>query len=222
MTRSYGGGPERQRNKEPELRESPEGGWERKLDMLSRYSPDEDTVIQPVRVDFGKRLVAGIIDLFGAYLVGLVVALIPIVNDFVTPQLSMTLVLLVRDWFFEGRALGKNLMGLQVVDIKTGAPCGLLQSIKRNVVLLAAPLALYFIMGIIRVVAAFHIPGMPTVSAALLQIINTIGFLYVVIVIPYEAVRAYNREDGRRFGDLFAGTALVEAPMDFSSLLPKR
>ena len=225
MTRSYGGGPDRQRNKKPELRAgAPEvrTGWEDKLDSLSRYQKDEETAIQPIRIDFGKRLVAGIIDLFAAYLAGMVVAIIPFVNDFVTPQLSMTLVLLVRDWCFCGRGVGKNLMGLQVVDIKTGDACSLAQSIKRNIIMFGPLLVLYIAMTVVRILNVVHVPGMFAVSQTLQEIINSLGFIYVMLVIPYEAFRAYNRADGRRFGDLFAGTAIVEAPMDFSQPIPRQ
>ena len=222
MTRSYGGGgPERQKDKEPKLRES-EGGWQRKLDSLSRYSSTEETSVQAVRVDFGKRLVALILDIFAAYIVAAALGMVPLINVFVTTQLAMILVLLIRDYFFEGRGIGKNLMGLQVVDVMSGLPCSFLQSIKRNIIVLGPLLALYIIMLFIHVINVVARESAALISDLVIQIINTVGALYTVVVIPYEAYRVYNQADGRRFGDQFAGTAVIEAPMDFSKPLPRQ
>ena len=83
MTRSYGGGPEGRKDKQPDPRRDvgDQGrNWEQRLDSLSRYSADEDTLVEPIRVDFGKRLVAGIIDLFAAYVIGAIAAMIPFLN----------------------------------------------------------------------------------------------------------------------------------------------
>jgi hypothetical protein len=221
MTRSYGGGPERQKKKQPDLRAGDEPEWQRKLDSPSVSSPDE-SLIEPVRIDFGKRMVAGIIDLMCAYGINVVIGLIPFVNQILAFQLVMVLVLIVRDWFYEGRGIGKNLMGLQVVDIRTGQPCSLIQSIKRNIIMFGPPLVLYIIITVLNVMRLFKLPGVTMISGIGMDIINNLGFLYLLIVIPSEAYRAYNRADGRRFGDDFAGTTIVEAPMDFGSPIPPR
>jgi uncharacterized RDD family membrane protein YckC len=42
---------------------------------------------------------------------------------------------LLRDGFFGGRSLGKKLMGLKVVNTKTGKPCSIKDSILRNITL---------------------------------------------------------------------------------------
>jgi uncharacterized RDD family membrane protein YckC len=230
MTRSYGGGPEKQKETEPELREAatPQGGapdWERKLDSLSRYSEDSETTVKAVRVDFGKRLVAMIIDMFAAYLIAQAIGLIPLLNVVVPTYLVLVLVLLIRDYFFEGRGLGKNLMGLQVVDVMTGHPCGLMQSIKRNIILLGPLLVLYIITLVLQIIGAFFhqfLDVVGPVMGATLQIVNGVSSIYVLLVVPYEAYRVYSRADGRRFGDQFAGTAVIEAPMDFSKPLPRQ
>jgi uncharacterized RDD family membrane protein YckC len=221
MTRSYGGGPDRpHRDKKPDLRES-EDDFDSRLDSrLSRYQADEDVKVQPVRVDFGKRLVAMIIDVAAAYVLSSVVAVIPFAG-MITQNLVVALILLVRDYFFEGRGLGKNLMGLQVVDVKTGLPCTLSQAIRRNVVILGPLIVFSLVVIVINMLDTFL--KMPTnVRDGIYQVINGIGTLYTLVVIPYEAYRVYSRADGRRFGDTFAGTALVEAPMDFSKPLPRQ
>lgn len=221
MTRSYGGGPDRPpKDKQPDLREgSPD--FESRLDSLSRYRADEETKVQSVRVDFGKRLVAMIIDVFAAYLVSSLVSLIPFAGIFVTANLIMVLALVFRDFFFEGRGVGKNLMGLQVVDVKTGMPCTFMQAGKRNIVIFG-PLLVFFLVAVVTQLGSslLHLPS--SVVDIVFQIINTAGMLYIVVAIPYEAYRVYSRADGRRFGDQFAGTAVVEAPMDFSKPMPRQ
>jgi hypothetical protein len=224
MTRSYGGGPEGRKDKQPDLR--PDGGetgpgWERRLDSLSRYSADEDTLVEPIRVDFGKRLVAGIIDLFAAYVIGAIAALIPFLNMVLQLQIVMLVVLIGRDWIYDGRGLGKNLMGLQVVDIKTGLPCSLMQSVKRNIIMFGPPLVLYIINLVLGILISLKVPAVAGVAGFTSQTISTVGFIYVMIVIPYEAYRAYKRDDGMRLGDQIAGTAIIEAPMNFSHLFPR-
>jgi hypothetical protein len=223
MTRSYGGGPpERRKDQDPELREGDQSkpAWERKLDSLSRYSTHEETAVEAVKVDFGKRLVAGMVDLTLAYLIGQVLVLVPLINDVVSLQLVMVVVLIFRDWFYEGRGVGKNLMGLQVVDMRSGRPCSMFQSVKRNIIMFGAPFVLYIIIAVLQILRLLQVPHIEVVAGPTLQIINGIGFLFIIAAIPYEAYRAYNREDGRRFGDQFAGTTIVEAPMDFSHLIP--
>lgn len=215
MTRSFGGGPDRPRqDKKPEPRDD-QPGFESRLDSFAKYGADEETTVQPVRVDFSKRLVAGMIDMAAAYVISMAINLVPFANVFVTSNLVMVLVLLVRDYFFEGRGVGKNCMGLQVVDIKTGLQCSLLQAVKRNIVLFG-PLIILFVMALIMhiMTSLLHLPE--AVDAAVFEVINTIGMIYTIIVIPYEAYRVYSRADGRRFGDQFAGTAVIEAHTDFS------
>lgn len=222
MTRSYGGGPDRpHRDKEPELREDAPD-FDNRLDSLARYrGGGDDTKVQAVRVDFGKRLVAIIIDVAAAYVISMLVNLIPFSGVLAASHLVMVLALLLRDYFFEGRGIGKNLMGLQVVDVKTGMPCTLMQAAKRNIVLYGPPLILFTVALVMGIVNSFvRLPE--AISGGIYNVISTVGMLYVIAAIPYEAYRVYSRADGRRFGDQFAGTAVVEAPMDFSTPVPRQ
>lgn len=41
----------------------------------------------------------------------------------------------LRDGFFKGRSLGKKVLGLQVIKIKTGKPCSYIDSILRNILI---------------------------------------------------------------------------------------
>lgn len=222
MTRSYGGEPERKKDKPPDVSS---GGdrpqWERKLDSLSRYSDEDDGAIKPVKIDFGRRVVAAMIDLAAAYGVSMVVAIIPFVNEIVSVFLTIIVVYIFRDWFYSGRGIGKNFMGLQVVDVMYGTPCSLMQAFKRNIIIFAAPLLLYIFLAVVNVLRLLHVPHLEPIVGPAISILNTVGFIFIALAIPYEAYRAYDRPDGRRFGDQFAGTTIIDAPMDFSSIFPK-
>lgn len=198
MTRSFGG---------PGGRPGDRGGE----GSGYRASSPEAGRIQSVRPDFGKRGVALVIDFAAIYLIGAVVALIPLINMFLPLQLTMVLLLLTRDFFFDGRGIGKNLMGLQVVDASTGEPCSLMQSFQRNIIIVAP-----FVVGQVFDLVLRFVP-IPWVNQAVVNLIQIVGMIYCVVVIPLEAYRAYSRQDGLRIGDEIAGTAIVESAMDFSN-----
>jgi uncharacterized RDD family membrane protein YckC len=168
----------------------------------------------PKRIEMGKRTMAFGLDFAAAYFVGMLVSLIPFVNGILPLFFTMLLFLLVRDWLCEGRGIGKNLMGLRVVDIKTGQGPSLKQSIIRNLVLLAP----FLLREAVQAVTTF-IP-IPFFTAGAHAIVEMIGKLYIAVAIPYEAYRAATSPDGRRYGDILAGTIEVEADMNFSNFLP--
>lgn len=210
MTRSFGG---------PGGRPSDDrsgGRTGRGAPREPQQQPPRQAGIEPDRIEIGKRLVALIIDFFACYLVGAAVALVPFLNTFLPLPTVMILVFLCRDFLFEGRGVGKNLMGIQVVDISSGQPCSLLQSVQRNIVLVAPYVVLTLFDSVLRFVP------IPWINETVRNIINLVGMVYCAVVIPIEGYRVYNRQDGLRIGDDIAGTALVEAPMDFSTLLPRQ
>jgi uncharacterized RDD family membrane protein YckC len=222
MTRSYGSGPDWDRpkkEKQPELHEDMD--FDSRLDSrLARYRDDDDTKVQAVRVDTGKRLVALIIDVAVCFGIGSLISLLPFIGTFINQNFATAIVLLVRDYFFEGRGIGKNLMGLQVVDVRTGYPCSFIQVLQRNIVVLGPLMVLFVFAVVLQIINQFtHLPNF--INDTVYQVIQTIGTVYTLLVIPYEAYRVYSRADGRRFGDSFAGTAVVEAPMDFSTPMPR-
>jgi uncharacterized RDD family membrane protein YckC len=261
MTRSYGsgGGPDWQRKPKPGLRESqpqprlrpgsaePEfeendeepdnesqesspAAWENRLNRMSRYTSQEETV-KPERIEFGKRLVSLMIDVVAAYILAAALAVVPYINAYLTQPLVMTTFMLVHDFLFGGRGFGKNLMGLQVVDVRSGEPCTLMQSVKRNIVILGPLLALQIIMLGLQIFTTLtssatsnpQVAGVVTwMNKFIPDLVNGIGGAYVLLVLPYEIWRVYHRADGRRFGDQLAGTAVIEAPMDFSTPLPRQ
>jgi uncharacterized RDD family membrane protein YckC len=191
-----------------------QSNWQNKFKQLSKYPTHQETLVKPVRIDPAKRAVALLIDIFISYVLGIIVTIIPFINTFIHAQLVMVLFLLVRDYFFHGRGIGKNLMGLQTVDVMSGQAASLAQSIKRNIVILGPVLLLYLANSIVRIISSFT--PIPQVSETISSLITAIGTIYTIIVIPIEAYRVCTRADGLRLGDKFAGVAVVESQMDFS------
>src|ERR1700733_4234128 len=115
--------------------------------------PGDDASAVPItRVEIGRRAVALIIDLLACYMASVGIMLIPFIGGFINITLILTLFFLVRDFFFEGRGIGKNFMGLQVVDRASGLPPTLLQSAQRNIVLIAPCLVSQVIALALRLV----------------------------------------------------------------------
>jgi uncharacterized RDD family membrane protein YckC len=139
--------------------------------------------------------------------------LIPHLTKLITQNTIIIAIMVVRDYFYQGHGFGKNLMGLQVVDASTGTPPTILQSIKRNI-LFFLPL---IVMGILTLIKFLPLGG--NINSFIFQVVNWICTAYVIVLLPAECWLAYMRPDGRRIGDKFANTMLVESPMDFSKPL---
>ncbi len=226
MTRSYGGrdpgkGP---RDKKPSERSGPSedpnlASWNANSSKPINRAERSYQIVKPVYVDPKKRGIAIVFDFIACYvlgaIIGVVFAFIPLSGRFFNSQIVAICFLLARDALFQGRGIGKNLMGLQVVDVNTGEPASLKQSVLRNIVLLAP-----FLVFQVAILVVNLLP-IPQIGQGILQIVNIVCTLYVLVVIPLESWRAYKREDSLRIGDEIAGTAIIEAPMDFSSPLPR-
>ena len=95
---------------------------------------------------------------------------------------------LIADGFFDGRSLGKKLIGLRVINLKTGLPCSFSDSIMRNI-----PIGL-------------------TVLFALIPILGWILlFTAGLVMILFESYLIYSDTGGIRIGDIFADTQVVDA-----------
>lgn len=146
------------------------------------------------------------------------VTFIPILNRvlFLNGLLSQQLVLLVlfmcRDYFFCGRGIGKNLMGLQVVSRESEMPISIRQSLLRNLTL-TAPILL------LELTSRMPSSLMPVVVR---DIFNIVEAVYAIIVLPLESYRAYSREDSLRLGDVLAYTQLVVSQSSFDNFLSKQ
>jgi hypothetical protein len=167
------------------------------------------------QIDTGRRVVALVIDVAAGYLLGLVISLIPFISQFLPAQVVIVVFLLVRDSLFDGRGVGKNLMGLRVVDASSGSSPTIFQSVQRNLIFFAPYVVLYMMGVVLRFVP------IPWLNQGILDIVNFVGMIYVAIVIPIEGWRVWHSEDGQRIGDEIAGTKLIESNMDFSNALPR-
>jgi len=91
--------------------------------------------------------------------------------------------LLIGDGLFEGRSVGKRLMGLKVILYETGEFCTLRASVMRNFT---------FVVGYI------------------LMRIPLIGFIFPLAVLFFESMILIGNEKGMRLGDEIAKTQVVE------------
>jgi hypothetical protein len=93
------------------------------------------------------------------------------------------LYLLISDGLFEGRSIGKVLIGLRVISGAGDEPCSVKESIVRN-----APLA----------------------AGLLLYKLPWIGWIFIIFVSFVEFLILLGSREGMRLGDELARTAVVE------------
>lgn len=144
------------------------------------------------KADTGKRALAFIIDLAVAWVLS---AVIP---TFIGPLLG-ALYLLLRDGFsfeyMDGRSLGKRLIGLRPVRLD-GGKMDFGTSASRNWTIALASLAGSF--GVFGVLITLGLVLLLIFGGAILQLV--------------EIVLTITDSEGRRLGDKFAGTVVIEAP----------
>jgi uncharacterized RDD family membrane protein YckC len=131
---------------------------------------------------FFNRFIARTIDLI------IVVALYEIIPSI--GYFAGLVYLLLADGLFEGRSVGKKLIGLKIV-LQDGSRCGYKESIFRNV-----PFAAGFILG------------------GIFGVIPLIGwlmsFVIFVVVLAFESLVIIGSDNGKRLGDEIANTQVVE------------
>ena len=93
------------------------------------------------------------------------------------------LYLLISDGLFDGRSVGKLLIGLRVVSIPGNEPCSMKESILRN-----APLG----------------------AGLLLYKLPWIGWIFILLVSLAEFLILLGSKNGMRLGDELAKTTVVE------------
>jgi uncharacterized RDD family membrane protein YckC len=91
--------------------------------------------------------------------------------------------ILIGDGLFDGRSIGKLLMGLRVVSANAGEPCSMKESIMRN-----APLG----------------------AGLLLLKLPWIGWIFLVVICVVEFLILLGSRNGMRLGDELAGTTVIE------------
>lgn len=124
------------------------------------------------------------------------------------------LLFLSRDFFFEGRGIGKNFLGLRVIDAKTGEAPTLKQSITRNF-LFVGPYLTYQL----AVLILFLVP-IPQ-SAPVLLAVKYFAQAWAILLLPIEGYLMH-KGDGRRLADRLSGTTVIFQPHDFSNPLSRK
>jgi uncharacterized RDD family membrane protein YckC len=149
--------------------------------------PAAEPPAERTKADVGKRIVAALIDLAIAFVVGFV----PGVG-----QLLGAAYMLLRDGldldFMNHRSIGKQAMKLHLESVD-GEPLELITSIKRNWMFALGPLVPLLL--IIPILGWLMIPF--------------VGFAALALGIT-ELILALTDADGRRLGDKWAGTMIVE------------
>ncbi len=188
-----------------------------------------DAVFEPEHIEPGRRVTALGIDFGVGFLASMFLMLLPVVNIFMTSKMIMMVYLIFRDYFFEGRGIGKNLMGIQVVDIYTGNSPSLKQVIERNGIYLG-PLLLCEVLALLanlilpqltHILPVAVIGPLLATTSGVGKIIDAIATLYLFVILPLESYRSYDREDSMRLGDEIAGTCLANTDMSFSNFLSR-
>jgi len=93
------------------------------------------------------------------------------------------LYLLISDGLFDGRSIGKLLIGLRVVSVTSDEPCSMKESIVRN-----APLG----------------------AGLLLYKLPWVGWIFIILVSILEFLILLGSKNGMRLGDELAKTTVVE------------
>ncbi len=175
-----------------------------------------ESPVVPVRAQPGRRLIAAWVYDFLVYY-WLSVIFVGLLNCFPGPDVFQRVPLLVvtmlmfltRDYFFEGRGVGKNFLGLQVLDASTGNPASLKQSVIRNF-LFVGPYLIYQL----AVLILFFIP----ISHSDLALL-TIKYLmqaWAILLLPIEGFLMH-RGRGMRLADKLSGTVVVFQKPDFAN-----
>lgn len=90
--------------------------------------------------------------------------------------------ILISDGLLEGRSLGKKIIGLQVISLKSKRPCTIKDSIFRNI---------------------------PFAFAIIVLKIPFIGWIISLAVLLIETILLFAGADGARAGDMLASTTVV-------------
>ncbi|MBI4654210.1 MAG: RDD family protein [Nitrospirae bacterium] len=128
-----------------------------------------------VKANLLNRVIAKGIDFI---IVGALAEIIPKIGYF-----AGMVYLLISDGLFEGRSVGKRIIGLKVILQETMQACTFRESVIRN-----------FLFAVGYVLIA----------------VPLIGFIFPVIILIFESLLMIGNEKGMRFGDEIAKTQVIE------------
>lgn len=213
--------PKSQNRNQPEIESSGQNVGSTKSGRFRIPSADDSGPVDGI--DPKKRSIALLFDIIVAFCIAMALvlvtsvinmilqSLIPGIKRLLSQEVFIVIYFLLRDSFYQGRGIGKNLMGLRVVDAITGAKPTIAQSIKRNLI--------FVIPFLVKFIWELAVPFIPVadVSTMISRVIQILCTCYVILLIPFECYQAYSSKGGRRIGDRVAGTKVVESELDFSS-----
>lgn len=128
-----------------------------------------------VKANLLNRVIAKGIDFI---IVGALAEIIPKIGYF-----AGMVYLLISDGLFEGRSVGKRIIGLKVILQETMQACTFRESVIRNFL---------FAVGYILIA------------------VPLIGFIFPVIILIFEGLLMIGNEKGMRFGDEIAKTQVID------------
>lgn len=157
----------------------------------------EETITHSMsgKADIGKRFAASLIDSILTSVAIKILDFIPFIGPLLGAVVGIAY-MLFRDGmsyeFMDHRSVGKKLMKLRPVTLE-GKPIDIETSIKRNWM---------FGIGQLAVVAIY----IPILGWLLLPVIGLAALVFVIM----ECVLVVKNPEGRRWGDKFAGTKVIE------------
>lgn len=168
---------------------------------------------QMARVPASKRGVAFLCDVVIIFVASILITtvmhmidlVVPLLTRYISQVLVACLLLLIRDYFNSGRGFGKMFMGIEVVDYDTWEKPSLLQSIKRNIFLFAPVIVAELVQIVLFLLPKGVWGSWITIT------LSVLGGIYVFVILPLEFVIYNKSEEGRRLGDIFANTIVIES-----------
>jgi uncharacterized RDD family membrane protein YckC len=143
------------------------------MEMYLSEMQEEQKIL--IKASILNRSIAKIIDFI---IIAILIEAIPKIG-----YLAGLLYLLIGDGLFEGKSIGKRLLGLKVVLHEGGGACTFSASAIRNLIL---------------------------VVGYVLMLIPLIGFIFPLVIIFLEGILMIGSDRGLRFGDELAKTQVIE------------
>ncbi len=134
------------------------------------------------KADVSKRAIAFLIDLAVYVVIWVLLFFWLRLGDYLTGLIA-GLYIVFRDGLFNGQSIGKKLMRQRVTNLATDSACSFADSAKRNVIL--------------------YLPN-------LFRFVQFLGGIIGLVIVALELYFIFTNEKGRRWGDQFADTQVLD------------
>ncbi len=171
------------------------------------------------KASLGKRFLASLIDGVAVF----IVSIIPVIGALIGIAYMLTrdsiVFMLTKDESFRNRSLGKKLIGIRVVRLSGDDDVDIMTSVKRNFTLVIGAVVAFIISsmtaGVTLGLGGLLDQGMVDPVAVGMTAVAGLAILvlvWLISVIPgaIECLLVLMDGKGRRLGDRFAGTQVVE------------